>query len=92
MTPHVVLQGDDWRIVRVEIPAKQREPVKPGDPPDDGIRDLIEVTNGKDLLGHVRWHQLDTKSEGVARYHQICHAMKRMLLEYAAAMQETTDA
>lgn len=85
MTPHVVMQGDDWRIVRVELPSNKRE-----SPDDDGIRDLIEVTNGKDLLGTVRWHQLDTKSEGVARYHQICHAMKRMLLETVAAIKETT--
>lgn len=84
MTPVVVLQGDDWRIVRVELPSNKREGHD-----DDGQRDLIEVTDGKDLLGHVRWKQLEQRSEGVARYHQICHAMKRMLLETVAAMKET---
>lgn len=83
MTPHVLLQDGDWRIVRVEIPSTKRE-----GPDDDGIRDLIEVTDGKDLLGQVRWRQLDTKHEGVARYHQICHAMKRLLLEHVAAVKE----
>jgi hypothetical protein len=84
--PTVLLTGEDWRIVRVELDAKRRE-----SPDDDGIRDLIEVTDGKDLLGNQRWKQLDAKHEGVARYHQICHAMKRMLLECVAARnQETT--
>lgn len=87
MKPEVMLAGDDWRIVRVELDPKRRETQD-----DDGIRDLIEVTDGRDLLGQQRWKQLDTKSEGVARYHQICHAMKRMLLECVAAAKETTDA
>ena len=85
MTPRVVLDGGDWRIVRIELPANKRE-----SPDDDGVRDLIEVTDGTDLLGAVRWKRLEQKSEGVARYHQICHAMKRMLLEYVAAMKTET--
>lgn len=84
MTPRILLQGEDWRIVRIELPSNKRET-----PEDDGLRELIEVTDGKDLLGNVRWKQLEQKSEGVARYHQICHAMKRMLLECVAAVKET---
>ena len=65
-----------WRIVRVQLPQKQRENLD-----DDGVRDLIELADGKDLLGNWRWKQLDTKSEGVASFSRICHALKRALLK-----------
>ncbi len=66
-----------WRIVRVRLPEKQREPHSD----DDGVRELIELADGKDLLGNWRWKQLDTKSEGVASFSRICHALKREFLK-----------
>ena len=79
--PCVRYQASDWRIVRVQIPPQQREPTAPGEPEDDGYRDLIEVLDGKDLMGHPRWTRLDKKAEGVGTYDRICHALKRSLLE-----------
>lgn len=74
-TPRILFEGDDWRIVRVELPPPRRE-----GPDDKGVRDLIEVRDGKDLMEHPRWKQLDTKVEGVSTYSRICHALKRELL------------
>lgn len=79
--PRVRYQGDGWRIVRVQLPEKQREPKQPGEPADDGYRDLIEVVDGYDLMGDLRWTRLDKKAEGVATYDRIIHAMKRELLQ-----------
>lgn len=90
----MVFQGDGWRIVRVVIPPVKREPTEPGQPEDDGIRDLIEVTDGLDLLGGQRWTRLEKKAEGVATYDRIVHAMKRELLRLLPGVQEqeTNDA
>ena len=79
--PSVRYQTDDWRIVRVQLPEKQREPQQPGEPADEGYRDLIEVADGYDLMGHRRWTRLDKKAEGVGTYDRICHALKRELLQ-----------
>jgi hypothetical protein len=74
------LSPDGWRIVQIEIPEKQREPVEAGKPVDDGVREVIEVTDGKDDMGVQRWKRLDTKTEGVAQYNRVCHGLKRELL------------
>jgi hypothetical protein len=71
---------DGWRIVQIQLPEKQREPAAAGSPPDDGLREVIEVTDGRDDLGVQRWKRLDTKSEGVAQYNRVCHGLKRELL------------
>lgn len=81
MTPRIRYQGSGWRIVQVQIPPQQREPIKPGEPEDDGLRDLIEVEDGKDLLGQQRWTRLERKAEGVGTYDRVCHGLKRALLE-----------
>lgn len=79
--PRIRYQGDDWRIVQVQIPDQQRQPKVPGEPADDGLRDLIEILDGKDLMGQPRWTRLEKKAEGVGTYDRICHALKRSLLE-----------
>ena len=79
--PRVRYQGDGWRIVQIQLPEKQREPHAPGEPPDDGLRDLIELADGGDLMGTPRWQRLDKKAEGVGTYDRICHALKRELLQ-----------
>ena len=84
--PQILLTGDDWRIVRVEIPKQRRE-----SPEDDGVRDLIEVRDGKDLMEQPRWRQLDSKSEGVATFSRICHALKRELLKRAGETIHAQD-
>lgn len=76
MTPRIRYHGDGWRVVQVELPPQQRENAD-----DDGLRDLIEVADGKDLMGEQRWTRLDKKAEGVGTYDRIIHAMKRSLLE-----------
>lgn len=80
MKPTLLFQGDGWRIVQVELPPNNREPKKPGEPEDDGVREVIEVSDGKDALGMQRWKHLDTKTEGVAQYNRVCHGLKRELL------------
>ena len=79
VTPRVIFESQDesgyYRIVRVQLDPKRRE-----NESDTGIRDLIEIADGKDLLGHWRWKQLDTKAEGVASFSRICHALKRELI------------
>lgn len=81
MKPTLVFEHPDgWRIVRLQIPEKQREPKEAGKPEDDGIREVIEVTDGRDDLGVQRWKRLDVKSEGVAQYNRVCHGLKRELL------------
>jgi hypothetical protein len=85
--PHVLFDSTDesgrWRIVRVLIDPKRRE-----NEADDGIRDLIELADGVDLMGHQRWRQLDQKGEGIANVVRLCHSLKRELL----ARMETDDA
>jgi len=87
-TPTLLFEGDGWRIVQIELPEKQREPHEPGKPDDDGIREIIEVTDGRDGLGAVRWKHLDGRNEGVATYNRVCHGLKRELLQRL----EQTDA
>lgn len=89
MTPTLLFEHPDgWRIVRVQVPEKQREPKEAGKPEDDGVRDVIEVTDGRDDMGVQRWKRLDTKTEGVAQYNRVCHGLKRELLK----RMETTSA
>ena len=85
--PRIVYQGDGWRIVQTQLPEKQREPKQPGEPADDGIRDLIEVADGVDLMGVQRWTRMDKKAEGVGTYDRILHAMKRELLSIHAQLE-----
>jgi hypothetical protein len=78
--PRVLYKGElereaGWRIVRVILPESRRE-----DPTDDGVRDLIEVTDGADLMGQQRWTQVDGKSAGVSTLVRLVHALKRELL------------
>lgn len=86
--PHVMFEGEGFRIVRTTVHASKREPTQPGQPDDDGIRDLIEVTDGTDLLGQQRWTRLEKKAEGVATYDRIVHALKRELLRLLPDAQE----
>lgn len=88
MKPTLLFEGEGWRLVRVQIPAANREPKQPGEPEDNGLRDLIEVTDGSDLLGNQRWTRLEKKAEGVATYDRIVHAMKRELLKFLPGAQE----
>lgn len=78
--PRVIFDCDDesgkWRIVRVQLDPKRRE-----NEADDGIRDLIELSDGLDLTGGQRWKQLDSKGEGVATLVRLCHSLKRRLIE-----------
>jgi hypothetical protein len=92
MKPHVRYQTPDFRIVRVQLTEKQREPKEPGKPEDDGLRDLIEVADSYDLLGTPRWQRLDKKAEGVGTYDRICHAMKRELLQLLDQLKEPEHA
>lgn len=89
MTPRLLFEHPEgWRIVRIQLPEKLREPKEAGKPADDGVRDLIEVTDGRDELGVQRWKRLDVKSEGVAQYNRVCHGLKRELI----SRLETDDA
>jgi hypothetical protein len=75
MTPVVMLHGNGWRIVRLQIPEKQRE-----GPEDTGVRDWIEFADGLDLMGEVRWRQMDGKSAGVSDLVRVVNALKRELI------------
>ena len=85
MKPVLMFEGEGWRIIRVVVPPANREP---GNNEDDGVRDLIEVTDGSDLLGNQRWTRLEKKAEGVATYDRIVHAMKRELMKLLPVAQE----
>lgn len=80
MKPTLLFEGEGWRIVQIELPPNGREPKKPGEPEDDGIRDVIEITDGKDAMGVVRWTRLDVKHGGLGDYNRVCHGLKRELL------------
>jgi hypothetical protein len=75
MTPALVFQGQGWRIVRLQLPEKQRE-----SPEDEGIREYIEFADGLDLMGEVRWRQMDGKSAGVSDLVRVVNALKRELI------------
>jgi hypothetical protein len=68
--------GDGWRIVRVVVPEQARQ-----DPTDDGVRDLIEVSDGVDLMGARRWQKLDGKTGTTSTLVRVCHALKEELLK-----------
>jgi hypothetical protein len=75
VTPRVLHQGDGWRIVRIQVDEKRRESEQ-----DDGIRDWIEFADGFDLMGDVRWRQMDGKSAGVSDLVRVVNALKRELI------------
>lgn len=81
MKPTLLFESDlGFRIVQVELPPGKREPKAAGEQEDDGVREIIEIADGRDALGMPRWKHLEKSSEGVATYNRICHALKRELL------------
>ncbi len=83
--PRVLYQGEGWRIVQVQLPEKQRE-----DPQDEGLRELIEVSDGADLMGVPRWQRMEKKTEGVGTYDRILHSLKRELLQLHKQLETET--
>lgn len=75
--PSVLFEAEAFRIVRLRLPPKLRDPQ---DATDEGWRNWIEVRDGQDLMGEKRWKRLEQRGEGVSTYARICHALKNELL------------
>jgi hypothetical protein len=77
VTPEIIFETAHLRIVRFQLPENKREPG--GD--DNGVREWIEVPDGIDLMGEVRWTQLDRKNAGISDYVRVVNALKAEVLK-----------
>jgi hypothetical protein len=75
-TPTIVLQGDIWRVVKLELP-DQHGVLR--------IEYVIEVTEpkDKDALGVQRWRTLDPNKNGLSDWIMVTRKLLDKLLKAA---------
>lgn len=66
--PVLLLQGADWRIVRMTSPETGE------------VKDVIEAADGRDALGVVRWQAVDGNRNGVSTYMRVIRALTEQLI------------
>lgn len=86
----IVFETTALRIVRVVLPESRREPRTGDAPADTGVRYLIEVPDGMDLMDGQRWKLLDGPKSAVSDLVRVVTSLKTHLLH--AITQGESDA